>query len=99
METRCLYDLEEKIMAAWSVVDDIKLLAETQSNRKMTQDELENFLLGMQTIYNVKFDSLFAQYEKVLKEFYHSKKQSEPNRWNLSDEVLDKYREQQCSYE
>ena len=32
METRCLYDLEEKIMAAWSVVDDIKLLAETQSN-------------------------------------------------------------------
>lgn len=68
MEIRSLYTLEEKIMAAWSVVDDIKLLAETQSNRRMSEDELANFLLGMQTIANVKFESLFSEYEKLLAE-------------------------------
>ena len=72
MEIRSLYALEEKIMAVWGVVDDIKLLAETQSNRKMSEDELQNFLLGMQTVYNVKFESLFSEYEKLLAEGYRN---------------------------
>jgi hypothetical protein len=70
MEVRSLYKLEEKIMAAWSIIDDIRLLAETQSDRKMSQDELENYLLGLETIYKVKFEDLFSQYEKLLQEQY-----------------------------
>jgi hypothetical protein len=70
MEIRSLYKLEEKIMAAWSIIDDIRLLAETQSDREMSQDELENYLLGLETIYKVKFENLFSQYEKLLQEQY-----------------------------
>lgn len=91
-----IYKLEEKIMAAWSIIDDIRLLAETQSNRKMTEDELQNFLLGLETIYNMKFENLFSQYEKFLKEYYSSEKKKV---LNLSDEELDNYRKQQCAYE
>ncbi len=63
-----LYGIEQQIMNCWSVVDDIKDLREIQDTRVITPDELDNYLLGLQTIYQVKFEKLFSLYEKALRE-------------------------------
>ena len=51
------FDLEQSIMNAWHVVDDVKLLYELMLNQDMKQDDIANFLLGMSTIYQYKFVS------------------------------------------
>jgi hypothetical protein len=64
------YELEEKIMAAWNVVDDIKLLGRNimDGPATMTEDDVTNVLIGLETIYNMRFNELFKTYEKLLKE-------------------------------
>lgn len=57
------FDLEQSIMNAWHVVDDVKLLYELMLNQDMKQDDIANFLLGMSTIYQYKFEKLFATFE------------------------------------
>jgi hypothetical protein len=62
-----LHDIEERIMSCWSVVEDIKLLNEQMLDvRPMTQDEISNYLMGLETIYQVKFERLFAVYEALI---------------------------------
>lgn len=62
------FDLEQDIMHCWSVVDDIKALRELEDLRKVSDDERQNYLLGLQTIYQVKFEKLFNTFEQYLKE-------------------------------
>ena len=33
----------------------------------MTHDEVANYLLGLETIYGIKFDTLFNTFEKMIK--------------------------------
>lgn len=59
------FNLEQQIMTCWAVVDDIKALnIQMQDVGNMTEDEIANYLLGLQTIYQVKFEQLFAMFEK-----------------------------------
>jgi len=58
------FDLEQGIMGCWCVVDDIKIVAEKYAN---DNDELGNLLLGLQAIYQLKFENLFNIYEESLK--------------------------------
>ena len=65
------FDLEQQIMSCWIIIDDINLL-----NSKLQEDEpgslipeeVANYLLGLETIYSIKFDELFRAFEKSLKE-------------------------------
>lgn len=50
------FTLEQNIMNCWNVVDDIKSLNKKYSNNGMTEDEVQNYLLGLETIYQVKFE-------------------------------------------
>lgn len=95
-----LYTLEEKIMSAWNVVDDIKLLCQQMLDgpRPMTEDEIANFLIGLETIYQFKFEDLFSCYEKLVHET-HLSTNPKPYPFTLSDEDLKKYREQNPFYE
>lgn len=61
------FDLEQEIMNCWNVVQDVKTLRETISNSVTTQDFQENFLLGLETIYEVKFEKLWAAFEQCIK--------------------------------
>jgi hypothetical protein len=62
-------DLESDIMNCWSVVDDIKELNRCMLDRRtMTEDEISNYLLGLHTIYQVKFERLFETFEKMLQQ-------------------------------
>jgi hypothetical protein len=64
---RSRFDLEQDIMNCWSVVDDIKELNRCMlDRRKMTDDEVGNYLLGLETIYQVKFERLFETFEMLI---------------------------------
>lgn len=60
------FDLEQEIMHCWSVVEDLKLLRENISDKIVTQDFQENFLLGLETIYQAKFEKLWETFEKCV---------------------------------
>ena len=61
------FDLEQDIMNCWSVVDDIKELNRCMlDRRKMTDDEVSNYLLGLETSYQVKFERLFEAFEMLI---------------------------------
>lgn len=65
---RTRFDLEQDIMNCWSVVEDIKELSRSKMDRrKMTEDEVNNYLLGLETIYQVKFERLFETFEMLIR--------------------------------
>ena len=61
------FKLEENIMNCWQVVDDLKTIYHSE---KLYEDEneMQNALLGMFTLYQLKFEELFATYEKLIQE-------------------------------
>lgn len=62
------FDLEQRIMAAWDIIDDIDLLYEKVGNSgELDKDEILNYLLGLKTIYQIKFQRVFSDFEKVMK--------------------------------
>ena len=61
------FTLEGKIMNCWQVVDDLKLVYRNEQLYK-DEDEMQNALLGMFTLYQLKFEELFATYEKLIEE-------------------------------
>lgn len=64
------FEFEKKIMACWNVVDDIKTLRHQYMDlgTDMTKDQVDNYLLGLETIYQVKFNQLFDQFEAMIRE-------------------------------
>ena len=73
-----MQDLEQHIMECWQLVDDVHLLYEQVMNKDLhkDQDRLANALLGLYTIYGMKFGLAFDTYEEALEHHY-----------NLIDEV------------
>jgi hypothetical protein len=61
------FDLEQEIMQCWSIVDDVKLLQTFVSDEPYTEDFLQNYLLGLQTIYQTKFERLFNTFEQLVR--------------------------------
>jgi len=63
------FDLEQDIMKAWNVVDDIRLLNEMLMDgpTPMTEDQIANILIGMEHIYELRFNKLFNTFEKCIK--------------------------------
>ena len=64
-----LRDIEPHIMDCWSVCSDIETLFKQigDGEREPTHDELMNALMGMQQVYQWKFEQLFFKYETVIK--------------------------------
>ena len=63
-----LNDLEEKIMDCWSVCNDLETVYQqiVDEEREPTTTELINALMGMQQLYQWKFEQLLNKYEEVL---------------------------------
>lgn len=63
------FDFEQQIMKCWSMVDDVEqLYNQVMESDHLNKDEIANYLLGLKTIYNVKFDTLFNQFEQLIRE-------------------------------
>jgi hypothetical protein len=59
-------DLESKIMDCWNITSDIQVLTEGVLEKDMTPDQIANVLLGLETLYQLKFERLFSDYEKLV---------------------------------
>lgn len=62
------FDLEQQITDCWSVVDEIKTFTRWvfDSQKEPSDDEQMNYLIGLETIYRVKFEKLFNTYETMV---------------------------------
>ena len=74
------FDVETDIMSAWNIVEDIKFISELiledddfidmPSKQK---DKLTNMLIGLECLYNYRFNKLFDDYTKLLVELHELK--------------------------
>jgi hypothetical protein len=62
------FDLEQDIMKCWNVTDDIDLLYRNVMERDLSKDDIANALLGMKTLYEMKFDELFTHFETLIRD-------------------------------
>ena len=61
------FALEEHIMECWNVVNDIRALnRQMQDYNDLTPDDIANYLLGLETIYAVKFNQLQHVFETLV---------------------------------
>jgi hypothetical protein len=68
------FDLEQGIMSCWHVTDDLDvLMEELVENDSFTKDQASNFVLGLSTIYQAKFEKLFRDFEGFLKTYYEQR--------------------------
>ena len=59
---RDTFELEQAIMNCWHVVDDIKTVSSRTD--RLSQDDLLNTLIGLSTLYQMKFEDLFSEFER-----------------------------------
>jgi methyl coenzyme M reductase gamma subunit len=61
------FDLEEKIMAVWSTKEDVALLLRQHCDRAepMTEDEVQNALLGIETLMEMRCQELWDCFTEV----------------------------------
>ena len=64
-----LYELEPHIMDCWSVCNDLESVFKQVGNgeRVPTEDEMMNVLIGINQLYQWKFEQLFFKYEQIQK--------------------------------
>ena len=64
-----LYELEPHIMDCWSVCNDLESVFRQigDGERDPTPDEVMNALMGMQQVYQWKFEQLFDKFEVIQK--------------------------------
>jgi len=74
-----IFELEQSIMQCWNVVDDIKLITQQVYDRPtpLTDDELGNLLIGLESMYQLKFEKCFSEFEAVCREFHKFRKTHE----------------------
>lgn len=64
MKTR--FDFEQEIMNCWSVVDDIDVVRHALLEQDADTDRIDNMLLGLAELYQVKFDIMFKTFESLV---------------------------------
>ena len=62
------FDLEEQIMECWSVVKDIETLYHMTDIRDLSDDERMNILIGLSSLYQIKFERLFNTFERLIQQ-------------------------------
>ena len=65
------FEFEQQIMECWNVTSDIKTVAKYLMDAPLEpdrEDKIANMLIGIEALYNAKFDELFRQYEAIIKE-------------------------------
>jgi hypothetical protein len=65
------FDFEQQIMNCWNVTSDIKTVAEYLLDAPLEtdrEDKVANMLLGIEALYEAKFDKLFRQFEDLVRE-------------------------------
>lgn len=56
------FELEQNILQAWNVIDDLRLLLDVVEG-----DKAQNIVIGMIELYTLKFEKLFESFENNLR--------------------------------
>ena len=76
------FNLEAEIMHAWNTKDDLDAIAERvcdDPDGPLTEDEIENVLIGLSELHDIRCKKLFRVFETMIKEkifkdtYYESK--------------------------
>jgi hypothetical protein len=67
------FELEQQIMGCWQIVDDLRVVSEAVLERDLNADQVVNLLVGLEQLYQLKFDKCFRTFEQVLEEQRHAK--------------------------
>ncbi len=59
-------EMETQIMSCWNVTSDLKDLTEGVLEYDMSPDQIANALMGMQELYEIRFDKLFRIFEQLV---------------------------------
>lgn len=60
------FDLEQQILDCWNVTKDIDLIFKNSCDGKLTDDNLQNVLLGLSALYEMKFEQMWETFEKCV---------------------------------
>lgn len=71
------FDMEQQIMNCWNICEDLQTLNEGVLDRGMTTDQISNVLMGMKDLYQLKFETLWEQFEAMLRERHQAKQAKE----------------------
>ena len=58
--TKTRFDMEQEIMQAWQVLDDIKMLSAREGTEKADWDAVHR-------LYQIRFETLFETFEQLIK--------------------------------
>ena len=90
------FDLEQEIMQCWNIVDDIKTIYTYHLDKKeLTEDEMGNILIGLEKLYQIKFETLFETFEECLRK--NEFKPYESSKAVFHDPILDKVNNEQST--
>ena len=62
------FDLEQGIMKCWNVTDDVDLLYRNVMERDLSRDDIANALLGLKTLYEMKFNETFDCFTELVQD-------------------------------
>jgi len=71
------FDLEQSIMGCWNIIEDLKTLQRGVVDKSISDDDTANILIGIEKLYQLKFEQCFETFEDFLKEYYTIKKGGE----------------------
>ena len=64
------FEFEQQIMECWNVTSDIKTVSKYLMDAPLEagrEDKIANMLIGIEALYNAKFEELFRQFEQMVK--------------------------------
>lgn len=60
------FDLEQQILDLWKIVDELKLINAKMLDNNLSTDDISNMLIGLYTLYNLKFEDTFNTFENLV---------------------------------
>ena len=69
MSKYCRFEHEQQIMVCWNVTQDMEDLYKASMDTNISKEEMANVLLGLHQLYEIKFNSLFDQFEQSIKHY------------------------------
>jgi hypothetical protein len=66
------FDFEQQIMSCWNITTDLKDLNEGVIESDLSRDQISNALMGIEQLYELRFNKLFQQFETLVHEYAHT---------------------------
>lgn len=59
------FDFEQQLLDCWNITKDLKTVYEgiCDSSPALTEDQIANSLIGLETLYELKFNKLWSMFE------------------------------------